>query len=180
MIDAEVMRLRNLRSAALDARALAAMLDTQKGLRQTVFTRAAGCCWQIARIATGTLRAHPYPPYQRDAGGTQAAMTALSAELSGRIARQRGIGLQELARALDLVTRRLADARSLTWQQELSGTLGRLQSRLAMIVAEVASGARGAAETQGRAIPQFLRARESAGGANRERSIEANWPYLAF
>ncbi|HEX4240614.1 MAG TPA: hypothetical protein VHZ53_04330 [Steroidobacteraceae bacterium] len=180
MIDAEVMRLRNLRSAALDARAVAAVIDTQKGRRQTVFARGALCCWQIARLATGALRAHPYLPYQRDVGASEAAMIRLTAQLTGRGARQRGTGMQRFARSLDAVTRQLADARSLTWHQDLGAAFGRRQAELAQIVAEVAAAARREAEAHGRKIPAFLQPRTGAPAASREQALEGNWPYLAF
>jgi len=180
MIDAEVMRLRNLRIAALDARAVAAALDPQKGRRQTVFARGALCCWQIARLATGVLRAHPYLPYQRDVGSSRSAMMALAAALAGRSARRRRTGMQKFARALDAVSHHLADARALTWHQDLSDAFGRAQAQLAQIAAEVAAGARREAEEQGRAVPAFLQPRSTATAAGRDNVIEANWPYLAF
>jgi len=68
MIDAEVLRLRDLRNMALRARALANSLDSGSLADDSVLARSAVTCWTIARIATGRLRAHPYLSYQKEPG----------------------------------------------------------------------------------------------------------------
>src|ERR1700689_366856 len=65
MIDAEVLRLRKLRNVALRARALAKILDSDSAQERSIFARSAVTCWTIARVASGRLKAHPYPSYQR-------------------------------------------------------------------------------------------------------------------
>ena len=55
MIDAEVARLRELRNMALRVRALAKGLDGNAAIDNSVFTKSAVLCSNIARIATGCL-----------------------------------------------------------------------------------------------------------------------------
>ena len=178
MIDSEVMRLRRLRTTALQVRALAAVLDTPPGRRPSAYSRLAQCCWQIARLATGTLRAHPYPPFQRDISAVSETLITLAAQAQGRLARQRGLGFQAIQTHARRVARQLADARALTWHQDLSDTFGRLQAQLMRLSSEVAAGAAHEAQAQGRAIPA-LAARQASSGAP-DRALDDNWPYLAF
>src|SRR5258707_14837663 len=100
MIDSEVTRLRRLRNTTLRARAVAATLDSEPARRDSVFSRGAVSCWQIARIITGLLRAHPYLSYQRGPSEARGVYVRLSAGLLGGIARYRGRTHQHFSVAL--------------------------------------------------------------------------------
>jgi len=70
MIDAEVIRLRRLRRAALLTRALAHTLHARyRG--EDAFARSAVAAWSIARLMNGRLCAHPNLSYQRGPGALQ-------------------------------------------------------------------------------------------------------------
>jgi hypothetical protein len=178
MIDAEVLRLRKLRSVALRARALGKILDSDCTQEQSVFARSAVMCWTIARVASGRLRAHPYLSYQqgpsrlRDlADGLIAAFLALNAR---RANRRSSIYLQQLQN----VAREVDDARALTWAPDLSDALGRMQIRMRRLANELELNAvveSGAAVTQ-RAkavIAETSNSLEQIDGDN-------SWPYLAI
>src|ERR1700682_5942014 len=98
MIDAEVMRLRRLRNAALKARAVAAALDADPGHRSSsVFSRSAVNCWRISRVITGWLRAHPYLSYQQGPSEARGVYDRLSAGVQSAVARSRGRSRQTLS-----------------------------------------------------------------------------------
>src|SRR5258708_38913727 len=127
MSESEVTRVGRLRNPALRGRAVAATLDSEPARRDSVFSRGAVSCWQIARIITGLLRAHPYLSYQRGPSEVRGVYDRLSAGLLGGIARYRGRSHQTFSDELRRVARRLDDARALTWSSELRDTLGRAQ-----------------------------------------------------
>jgi hypothetical protein len=178
MIDSEVMRLRRLRNTALRARALAAALDSDPARRRSVFSRSAVSCWQIARVVTGWLRAHPYLSYQRGPSEVRGVYDRLSAGLLGAVAQYRGRSLQTFSRELQGVAHELDDARALTWSSDLSDTLGRSQMHLRTLIkeldadthSEVASRHETLARVQGR----------TADGRDGAGSVTGNWPYLAI
>jgi hypothetical protein len=165
MIDTEVVRLQRLRNTALRARAIATALGAAKGT--SVMSRSAANCWRLARVITGTLRAHPYLGYQRGPSMFRGAYDRLTATILGAIARNRGRTRPLLSGELGLLLRELEDVRALTLSTELSDTLGRLHGQIHGLMAELDSGVR-AKRTERR--PEL---RDNAG-------VAANWPYLAF
>jgi hypothetical protein len=174
MIDAEVARLRRLRNTALNARALAAMLESASSRHDSVFSRASVRCWQIARVVTGRLRAHPYLRYQRGPselclayGGLRASLLSSAARYGQRSLRTLSDDLQNVARALD-------DARALTWSADLSDTFGRSQAQIRRLLAEIEAGAPKEAGSRNEVV---------SGGAavvKEDGNMAGNWPYLAF
>ena len=184
MIDAEVMRLRRLRNTVLKARSLARQLDTSSSRRNSVFSRTAVSCWQIARVVTGRLRAHPYLSYQQGPSELSTLYGGVRADVLGGAARYGKRNLRILSDELQNVARELDDARALTWSAELSDTFGRSQSQIRRLIAEAGSGARqheGARQTAvaRNAMASRVEARVSAvqdGSTN----LAGNWPYLAF
>jgi hypothetical protein len=172
MIDAEVVRLRRLRKTALWARAIATALDSAQTRRSSVFFRTQLSCWQVARNVTGTLRAHPYPRYQREPGAMHTACTRSGAGFLGTIARRRGRSLQILGLELQRVARQLDDARALTWSPQLSDDLGRSQVQIRSLIKQLDVGA-------------CNQARHEAGHHEIAPPVEAtadgeSWPYLAL
>ena len=173
MIDSEVIRLRKLRDAALRARAVAAVMDSQKAQRNSVFLRSAQSCWQVARAITGRLRAHPYLSFQRGPSEARAIYDHVYAAVSGGIARYRGRSFQFYCGELRRVARELDDARALTWSPDLSDDLGRSQARLQRLIRELEVAA--LVEVGGDAVGLDTPARAArADGA----TVEGNWPYL--
>jgi hypothetical protein len=178
MIDHEVIRLRRLRNTALRARAVAAALDSDPARRNSVFSRSAVRSWQIARVITGWLRAHPYLNYRRGPSEMRGFYDRLSAGLLAGIARTRGRSLQIFSRELQRVARELDDARALTWSSDLSDTLGRSQIQIRTLIKELDADARNEAgsrqETVARIVTRTGNVRDVAGG------VAVNWPYLAI
>jgi hypothetical protein len=177
MIDTEVVRLRQLRATVLKARALAAAMDSASPRGATVFSRSAVTCWRIARLVTGRLRAHPYVSYQRDASAARAVFDRLIAYLLAGMSRRRGQGLQVFSAELKHVAREVDNARALTWSADLSDSLGRSQTELRRLIAEVEAGV---CRDSG---PLIEVARVDAGGkalADDAGSVTGTWPYLAF
>ncbi len=169
MIDVEVMRLRRLRNTVLQARALASELDAGRS-RHSIVSRTAVSCWQIARVVTGRLRAHPHLNYQRGTTGFDAFYGAVRAGLLGVTSRLGQRGLRTLADELRRVARELDDARALTWSAELSDTFGRSQTHIRRLIAELDLSLN---------APSPITARTAAAGDGTS-NVAGNWPYLAF
>jgi hypothetical protein len=176
MIDAEVVRLRRLRDAALRTRQFAIALGADSRDSNSVFSRTAIACWRMASIATGRLRAHPYLSYQRGTSVTRILHDRALSAVVGGIARYRGRRLRTLAAQLRLVERELNDTRALTWLLELSDTLGRAQAQLRRLIKEVEHGAWKEAGSPVDAPSQEL----LATGREDAAAVAGNWPYLAF
>jgi hypothetical protein len=170
MIDAEVIQLRNLRLAALRARALAEVLERARPRRDSVLSRSAVVCWNIARVSSGRLRAHPYLSYQQGPGEIRQFVDRALAEATGFVALRQGKQLSVFADQLKLLAHELDDVRALTRSQELSDALGRAQTQLRRLVQEAVAGAR----AEGGAIePAMIEAGVS-------ENTSSSWPYLAI
>jgi hypothetical protein len=178
MNDTDVARMRQLRYAALKARALAAAMRSYAAPSDTVFSAGAVSCWQIARIVTGRLRGHPYLSYQRDASPLRAAYFQVGARLTAAASGQRGKRLQAFSNEMKRVARELDNARALTWSVDLSDTLGRLLAQIRRLIKEADAGARREAgalvETDHRGVG------DADAIGNNADDLAANWPYLAF
>jgi hypothetical protein len=175
MIDTDVVRLQRLRNTALRARAIARALIADPA-RNSVTSQSAASCWRIARVATGTLRAHPYIGYQRGPSSIRAAYDWVTAILLGTLSRYRGRTMQLLSGELSRVMSELDDARALTLSADLSDTLGRLQAQIRGLIAEIDSGMRIKSATRLTAARTDLR----TGVVRDDAAVAANWPYLAF
>jgi hypothetical protein len=178
MIDSEVIRLRRLRDTALRVRAIAAVLDSRPARRSSVVARSGQSCWRIARVITGTLRAHPYLNYQRGPSEGRAVYDRIRAGLLGGIARYRGRSLQTFCAEVQRVVRELDDTRALTWSADLSDALGRSQTQMRRLIEELDAAARtetgSRIETDTQVEARSVALRDDAG------SVAGNWPYLAF
>jgi hypothetical protein len=177
MIDAEVLRLRKLRSVALRARALAKTLDSDCTQEQSVFARSAVMCWTIARVASGHLRGHPYLSYQQGPSPLSDLADSMIASLVGLNAQRQNRRLNVYAQQLRNVAREVDDSRALTWSPDLSDALGRLQIRMHRLADEVERGALG--ET-GTSVTHRAKAVTSAGTSDSHDGIAVDWPYLAI
>jgi hypothetical protein len=170
MIDADVVRLRQLRTAALRARALARALRADSVADTVLFTRNAVICWNIARVATGRLRAHPYLNYQKSPGRIRGLADRAIASMVAFVAHHRKRNLDVLALELHRVAREVDDARALTRSPEFSDSLGRSQLQLRRLARDFAD-----------AQPRLHAVRVGANGAALKAiGAENNWPYLAI
>src|ERR1700722_1150241 len=178
MIDTEVVRLRQLRAAALKARALAAAMDFSSPRGGPIFSRSAVSCWRIARLATGRLRAHPYLSYQRDASSARGVFDRVIAYLLAAISQRQGQSWRTFLVELKRVAREVDNARALTWSADLSDSLGRSQTEIRRLIKEVEAGARkesGAPIETGYGVEKGVKV--IGDGA---ATVPGSWPYLAF
>jgi|SRR5271163_1517238 len=134
MIDAEVLRLRKLRHAALRARALADRLDGEQGRGDSIFSKSAVACWGIARFVNGYLSAHPNLSCQEGPSRARGWFDGLNASAAALIAGTAERRLSLLAQELELAARALDDTRALTRSAELSDVLGRLQLNMRRVL----------------------------------------------
>ena len=172
------MRLRRLRHTVLRARAIARVLDSQSGRVNSVFARSAQHCWRISRVITGKLRAHPYLAYQQGPGDLRTISHHVAARLLGGLAHRRGRECRTFAAELQRVSRELDDVRALTWSSELSDTLGRSQTHLRSLVAELHAAAGKEAESaNGRLAPKTS---VVAGARHDSGSVAGQRAYLAI
>lgn len=169
MIDAEVVRLRKLRNVALRARAFAKALESDS-IDGSIFAKSAVICWNIARIATGRLRGHPYLSYRKGPSEIRALADHAIASLAAFTARRQNRCSNVYARELQCVAREVGDARALTWLPDLSDALGRAQLELRRLAKELDAGAQG----------ELGAVAEINSGALDEIGTENNWPYLAI
>jgi hypothetical protein len=176
MSDSEVMRLRRLRNTALKARAIANVFDSDTARTDSVYSRSAQTCWRIARMVTGTLRAHPYISFQRGPSELRAAFHGCAALIAGVVARYRGRSLHTYLQQLQRVARELDDARALTRSTDLSDTLGRSQAEIHGLIRELKVGARGEAGYR-ESVPRIDARAAVQGDA---ASVAGNWPYLGL
>ena len=177
MIDAEVLRLRKLRDVALRARALAKALQSNP-IDSAAFAEGAVICWTIARIASGTLRAHPYLSYQKGPSALGAASDQAIAALAAWIARLQGRSHRVFATELQCVAREVSDVRALTWLPDLSDALGRVQLRLRRLGATLDAAAR--SELGMAAKPTHAVGRAETPDAATDGATASDWPYLAI
>ena len=159
-MDAEVLRLRKLRHAALRARALAKRLDGEQGRGDSIFSKTAVTCWGIARFVSGYLRAHPDLRYQRGPSRMREWFDSLNASASALFARGAGRRISLLAQELKRAARELDDARALTRSPEISDVLGRLQTNVRRLI--------------GQPMRQHRQTRPADIG------LADNWPYMTI
>jgi hypothetical protein len=162
MIDAEVMRLRELRNTSLRVRALARALESDAARRNSLLSRSARSCWRIARVCTGTLRGHPYPSFQRGPSPLRGVYYRVRAGLLGGTARYQDRRLQTFYVEMLRFSRTLDDTRALTLSAELSDTLGRSQPEIRGLLKDLHAGARAETGAQHEAA---TRTEVAAGGA---------------
>jgi hypothetical protein len=172
MIDAEVVRLRNLRNVALRTRALAGVLESDRSMDDSALSRTALMGWAIARIATGHLRAHPYLSYQKGQSPTRDLIDRAISSMVGWLARRQKRTLDVYEEQLQNLARELDDTRALTWSPALSDALGRSQVQLRQLIKEFNCGRR-------RANGE-IEAPRIADRPLDEAVIASNWPYLAI
>jgi hypothetical protein len=166
-----------LRDTALRVRAIAAVMDSPKARHGSVVVRSGQSCWRIARVITGTLRAHPYLNYQRGPSEVRAVYDRIRAALLGGIARHRGRSLRTFRAELQRVAHELDDTRALTWSADLSDTLGRSQTQMRRLIQELDAAARSEAGSRietTRVEARSVALRDDAG------TVAGTWPYLAF
>jgi hypothetical protein len=180
MIDTEVLRLRNLRIAALRARTLAKVLDTDSTNHNSVLAMSGVKLWNVVRIITGQLRAHPYLPYQQDPSPLRILFENADASLKGFTARRQRRPLSVFTEQLLHVARELDDVRALTRSQPLSDALGRSQLQLRRLLQELTLASRGEQGAQGSSRLDASSRTELQARASGQVAVASDWPYLAI
>ena len=170
MIDAEVIRLRRLRRAALLTRALAHTLHASyQG--EDAFARSAVAAWSIARLMNGRLRAHPNLSYQRGPGALQTIGDHALAGLTALVAAKQGRPYRVFAQQLQILAHELDDARALTRSGDLSDALGRAQWQLLRLLQDLNAGM---CREGGAPVEVRTESRSEASVSS------SDWPYLAI
>jgi hypothetical protein len=175
MTDPEVARLRRLRGEALRVRELARALGSTESA-DDLLARGACASWRIARVVSGKLKAHPYLRYQRGVGLGSIVANRLFASFFAATARSRVQALKVYESQLQSLTRHLDDTRALSWSSDFSDALGRSQYEVQSLLEDVAQITESRVTTS---LPkQPSQANDLVGGL--ARSVEGDWPYLAF
>ena len=159
MIDAEILRLRRLRDAALGTRALARALNSTGS--DPALTEAEMLCWSISKIAAGRLRAHPYPDFQRDQSAARRRWDQACALVEAAVARRLRRDHQTLAVDLASVARELDLTRSLSRIQDLSDAFGRMQVRMRDVQEKIERSARSSEQAVRTAMDRADQGRDS-------------------
>jgi hypothetical protein len=180
MIDAEVARLRELRNVALRVRALAKVLDGDPAVDDSIFTKSAVLCWNIARVATGRLQGHPYLSYQKGPSPVRGWSDRIATSAIALLARYQGRSLDVLAAELQLLARELDDARALTWSQDLSDALGRAQMQMRRLAGELPVVAPSERGTGTASRPEAQAKIAASDDALDAINVASDWPYLAI
>jgi hypothetical protein len=175
MTDPEVARLRRLRSEALRVRELARALAATQWT-DDVLARGACASWRLARVVSGKLKAHPYLHYQRGVSLGSILGNRLSASVFTATARSRVQALRRYESHLHALMRQLDDARALSWSSDFSDALGRSQYELESLLEDLSSITESTLPV-GRSR-RATRTDDLVGDL--ARTVEGDWPYLAF
>jgi hypothetical protein len=178
MIDAEVVRLRNLRNMALRARALADNLDTEHDGADSLFGASALNCWGLVRVISGHLKAHPYLSYQRGPSRSRALLYGVLAAPIGSAARQKNRRHSVFAGYLQTLARELENTLAVTRSPDLSDALGRVQVRFRSLLEELIAGAQREAGIE--YVSRTDSMRVCSARAISSDSGSTDWPYLAI
>lgn len=175
MTDPEVARLRRLRSEALRVREVARALNATPWSND-LLARGACASWRLARLVSGRLKAHPYLRYQRGVGLGSILANRLSASFLAATARNQMHALKRYESALQALVRHLDDARALSWSSDFSDTLGRSQYEFQSLLEDLAPITRNSLP----AGPPKRATRTDGLVGGLARTVEGDWPYLAF
>jgi len=174
MIDPEVARLRRLRGEALRVREVARALgSTQSDL----LARGACASWRIARVVSGKLKAHPYLRYQNDVGIGSILGNGLLASFLAMITKDEVQALKRFESQVHMLMRHLDDTRALCWSSDFSDTLGRSQYELQSLLEDLAQITKSTVPAA--RLPERADRTDSLVG-ELARTVEGDWPYLAF
>jgi hypothetical protein len=178
MIDAEVVRLRNLRNMALRARALADNLHAEHDGADSIFSASAVNCWGLVRVISGYLKGHPYLSYQRGPSRSRDLFYGVLAAPIGSAARQKNRRHSVFAGHLQTLARELENTLAVTRSPDLSDALGRVQVRFRALLEELVAGA----QREG-GVEYVSRSDSLRVGSAHVISHDAGstgWPYLAI
>jgi hypothetical protein len=177
MIDPEVARLRRLRGEALRVRELARALGSTQSAND-LLERGACASWRIARVVSGRLKAHPYLRYQKDVGVGSILGNGLSASFLAMITKDPVQALKRFESRLYLLIRHLDDTRALSWSSDFSDTLGRSHYELQSLLEDLAQITKSTVPAAERLPKRANRSDNLVGEL--ARTVEGDWPYLAF
>jgi hypothetical protein len=136
-MDDEVQRLRKLRLAALQLRALARVCGAAgKGRDEWLHRRTSAAAWRVARCVTGQLNAHPYHPYRRPPTPAECALLSVAAHWAALRCRSPARVERAVSSQIRILKRLVDDNRAVTRCAELSDALGRAQVQIGSLAAE--------------------------------------------
>jgi hypothetical protein len=177
MIDSEVARLRRLRREALRVREVARALGSTQSAND-LLERGACASWRIARVVSGRLKAHPYLRYQKDVGIGSIVGNGLFASFLAMITKDGVQALKRFESQVHALMRHLDDTRALIWSSDFSDTLGRSQYELQSLLEDLAQITKSTVPAAER-LPKRANRTDNLVG-ELARTVEGDWPYLAF
>jgi hypothetical protein len=173
MMDDEVWRLRRLQSSALRVIAIdEALVVDEGGSRAKVMPLPGVVARRVARIVRECLQRHPNLRFRRGAGRWERGNNALAALHAKFLQSRKGGAQRIMLEALARMSRQVDDVRALTWSQDLSDRLARIQVELRAVsislrvLAETLDAASKAGLTRaadGDRLPGEAPAREASG-----------------
>lgn len=143
-----------------------------------LLARGACASWRIARVVSGRLRAHPYLRYQRDVGVGSIVSNRLFASFLAMTSRDRVQALKRFESQVHALMRHLDDTRALSWSSNFSDTLGRSQYELQSLLEDLAQITKSTVPAAER-LPKRANRTDNLVGEI-ARTVEGDWPYLAF
>jgi hypothetical protein len=161
----------------LRVREVARALDSAQSPNH-LLARGACAGWRIARVVSGRLRAHPYWRYQKDVGVGTLLVNRLSASFLAAITRDRVKALKRFESQVHALMRHLDDTRALSWSSNFSDTLARSQYELQSLLEDLAQITKSTVPDAER-LPKCASPADSLVG-ELARTVEGDWPYLAF
>jgi len=184
MIDPEVARLRRLRREALRVREVARALGSTQ-LADELLARGARTSWRIARVVSGRLKAHPYLRYQKGVGIGSIIGNRLFASFLAMFTKDPVRALKRFESQVHALIRHLDDTRALGWSSDFSDTLGRCEYQLQSLLEDVAQITKSTVPAAERLARRANRTDSLVGEPDRlvgelARTVEGDWPYLAF
>jgi hypothetical protein len=136
MMEDEVLRLRRLQSSAMRVIALdEALIPGHSETRASVKPFAGVVARRVARIVRDSLQRHPNLRYRRGIGRWE-RWTNRAAAFRVKVLHSRAGSAQRMVlEAFARMSRQVDDVRSLTWSQDLSDRLARIQAELRAVAA---------------------------------------------
>jgi hypothetical protein len=129
-MDDEMLRLRRLQSCAMRVIAIDEALSGQGGAEARRISLAGIAARRVARIVHDVLIRHPNLRYRRGIGRWERCTNRAVAFRAKTLHPRKSGAARIMQDALNRMSRQVDDVRALTWSQELSDRLARIQVEL--------------------------------------------------
>jgi hypothetical protein len=116
--------------------------------------------------------------YQKDVGVGCIVRNGVFASLLAMITKDRVQALKRFESRVQALMRRLDDTRALSWSSDFSDTLGRSQYELESLLEDLAQITQSTVPA-GERLPKRAKRTDNLVG-ELARTVEGDWPYLAF